>query len=297
MVEPSVSLVHHWEQYNLTSRVANVSATTANMIEQNLVKDLNVSAITVAQAARDSERVGHDLQIDAIQKATTMIADASAAQSLPKYLAIEGPIGVGKTTLARKLADVFTYPLMLEPVTENPFLDRFYAEGASQALPTQLFFLLHRARQVSDMPGNDLLDRSLVADFMIEKDELFAKLTLDAEEFRLYQQIQASLKVQPPVPDLVIYLQAPAKTLQSRVIGRGNTFEQSIEVDYLDALNDSYTEFFHYYEQAPLLIVNASEVDFANNDEHFLALLEQILCMEGTRQFYNPNPTLLEQLS
>ena len=263
------------------------------MTEQNLTKETAISALTISESLKEVDNSPSDFQVSAVQRATEMIAAAAAQQPLPKYLAIEGAIGVGKTTLAKKLADGFAYPLMLEPVTENPFLDRFYAEGASQALPTQLFFLLHRARQVADMPGNDLLDRSLVADFMLEKDELFAKLTLDAEEFLLYQQIQNSLKVQPPVPDLVVYLQAPAKTLQHRVLNRGNNFEQSIEVDYLEALNDSYTEFFHYYEQAPLLIVNATEVDFAHNDEHFLALLEQILCMEGTRQFYNPNPTLI----
>tara|TARA_B110000879_G_scaffold207876_1_gene292397 strand:+ start:1354 stop:2178 length:825 start_codon:yes stop_codon:yes gene_type:complete len=271
----------------------NAEPLTGTMTEQNLTKAITDPSVTINESLMDMNNLPSDFVVSAVQRATTMIAAAAKMQPLPKYLAIEGPIGVGKTTLARKLADVFAYPLMLEPVTENPFLDRFYAEGASQALPTQLFFLLHRARQVSDMPGNDLLDRSLVADFMMEKDELFAKLTLDAEEFLLYQQIQKSLKVKPPVPDLVIYLQAPAKTLQDRVLHRGNDFEQSIELDYLDALNDSYTEFFHYYTQAPLLIVNASEVDFANNDEHFLALLEQILCMEGTRQFYNPNPTLI----
>lgn len=271
----------------------NAEPLTGTMTEQNLTKAITDPSVTINESLMGMNNLPSDFVVSAVQRATTMIAAAAKMQPLPKYLAIEGPIGVGKTTLARKLAEVFAYPLMLEPVTENPFLDRFYAEGASQALPTQLFFLLHRARQVSDMPGNDLLDRSLVADFMMEKDELFAKLTLDAEEFLLYQQIQKSLKVKPPVPDLVIYLQAPAKTLQDRVLHRGNDFEQSIELDYLDALNDSYTEFFHYYTQAPLLIVNASEVDFANNDEHFLALLEQILCMEGTRQFYNPNPTLI----
>jgi deoxyadenosine/deoxycytidine kinase len=223
----------------------------------------------------------------------TRIEAAKQANTLPLYLVIEGPIGVGKTTLARKLADVLNYPLMLEPVTENPFLDRFYAEGASQALPTQLFFLLHRARQVADMPGNDLLDRMLIADFMIEKDDLFARLTLDNEELELYQQIHKSLKIEPPKPDLVIYLQAPAQVLQQRVFGRGLDFESSIDVEYLDALADGYAEFFHYYDQAPVLIVNAAEIDFANNHHHFNALLEQILKMEGTRQFFNPNPTLL----
>ena len=222
-----------------------------------------------------------------------IIAAAKGSKTLPQYLVIEGPIGVGKTTLAKKLAGLLNYPLLLEPVTENPFLDRFYAEGASQALPTQLFFLLQRAKQVQDMPGNDLLERTLIADFMIEKDDLFATLTLDPAELDLYRQIHSSLQLVPPKPDLVIYLQAPARVLQQRVFRRGIDFEQSIHIDYLDALADSYTEFFHYYDDAPVLIVNAAEIDFANNDEHFNALLEQILHMDGTRQFFNPNPTLL----
>ena len=221
------------------------------------------------------------------------IAAAKTNKNLPQYFAIEGPIGVGKTTLAKKLAALLNYPLLLEPVTENPFLDRFYAEGASQALPTQLFFLLQRAKQVQDMPGNDLLERAIIADFMIEKDDLFATLTLDPAELALYRQIHSSLQLVPPKPDLVIYLQAPARVLQQRVFRRGIDFEQSIHIDYLDALADSYTEFFHYYDDAPVLIVNAAEIDFADNDEHFNALLEQILLMDGTRQFFNPNPTLL----
>ena len=124
-----------------------------------------------------------------------IIAAAKGSKTLPQYLVIEGPIGVGKTTLAKKLAGFLNYPLLLEPVTENPFLDRFYAEGASQALPTQLFFLLQRAKQVQDMPGNDLLERTLIADFMIEKDDLFATLTLDPAELDLYRQIHSSLQL------------------------------------------------------------------------------------------------------
>jgi deoxyadenosine/deoxycytidine kinase len=218
---------------------------------------------------------------------------AKQTSSLPRYIAIEGPVGVGKTTLANKLGELLNYPLMLEPVTENPFLDRFYAEGSNQALPTQLFFLLHRAKQVTQIPEDDLFDQTLIADFMIEKDDLFARLTLDSEELELYQQIHKTLAIDPPKPDLVIYLQAPATVLRQRVLGRGLELERAIDVEYLDALADSYTEFFHYYSDAPVLIVNAAEIDFANNQRHFHALLEQILEMEGTRQFFNPNPTLL----
>ena len=147
---------------------ANAEHPTRTMTEQNLTNEIAVSPVTINKSLGDVYDDSSDFPVSAVQRATAMIAAAAQIQPLPKYLAIEGPIGVGKTTLARKLADVFAYPLMLEPVTENPFLDRFYAEGASQALPTQLFFLLHRARQVGDMPGNDLLDRSLVADFMME---------------------------------------------------------------------------------------------------------------------------------
>ncbi len=218
---------------------------------------------------------------------------AAEQRQLPRYIAVEGPIGVGKTTLADRLAQAMRYPLLKEPVTENPFLDRFYAEGHQHALPTQLYFLLHRARQVSDIPVDDLLGPSLVADFLIEKDKLFAKLTLDDAEYGLYEQIHASLQLHPPTPDLVIYLQAPPEVLRQRILRRGLDIEQNIEVDYLRALAECYTEFFYYYDQAPLLIVNAAEIDFANNDKHFEALLDQIFSMEGARQFFNPNPTLL----
>ncbi len=221
------------------------------------------------------------------------IAHAADHRNLPRYVAVEGPIGVGKTTLATRLAETLRYPLLLEPVSENPFLDRFYAEGSRHALPTQLFFLLHRARQVTDMPSNDLLGPTLVSDFLIEKDRLFAQLTLDEAEFQLYEQIHTSLQLDPPTPDLVIYLQAPAETLEDRIRGRGLEFEQHIQLDYLQNLADSYTEFFYYYDAAPLLVVNAAEIDFANNDVHFETLLDQVIQMEGTRQFFNPNPTLI----
>ena len=224
---------------------------------------------------------------------TNKLTRALGQQAFPRYVVVEGPIGVGKTTLASRLASSLHYPLMLEPVKENPFLDRFYREGHNHALPTQLFFLLHRARQVADISQNDLLGPTLVADFLIEKDALFASLTLDPNELELYQQIHKSLKMNPPAPDLVIYLQAPTEVLKERISQRGIDFEQDIDPDYLATLAESYTEFFHYYDKAPVLIVNAGAIDFANNDEHFELLIDQVIEMDGTRQFFNPTPSLI----
>tara|TARA_Y100001933_G_scaffold247303_2_gene279917 strand:+ start:1434 stop:2141 length:708 start_codon:yes stop_codon:yes gene_type:complete len=219
--------------------------------------------------------------------------EAERPGAAPRYVTVEGPIGVGKTTLARRLAEHFGYPILLEPAAENPFLDRFYREGRRHALPTQLFFLLNRARQMAELPGDDLLGPTLVADFLLEKDDLFARMTLDDAEYALYRQIYDSLDLQTPTPDLVIYLQAPVSVLLARIRRRGIAYERDIESDYLETLNRAYTEFFHYYDDAPLLVVNASEIDFANNDRHFAALLEQIGRMDGLRQYFNPNPTLL----
>ena len=212
---------------------------------------------------------------------------------LPRYVAVEGPIGAGKTTLATRLAETFKYPLLLEPASDNPFLDRFYREGRKHALPTQLFFLLHRADQIAKLAGPDLLGPTVISDFLIEKDRLFAELTLDKNELALYEQIYKNLMLDPPAPDLVIYLQAPISVLLERIRERGVASEQHIDSDYLITLSDAYTDFFHFYDQAPLLIVNAEEADFSHNDSHFDALLEQVIQMNSVRQYFNPHPTLI----
>jgi deoxyguanosine kinase len=211
----------------------------------------------------------------------------------PRYIAIEGPIGVGKTTLAQRVATALRYPTLLEPSTENPFLDRFYRERGRNALPTQLYFLLHRVRQLTELANGELLQTHVVTDFLLAKDKLFAELTLDADELALYSQIYDKLAVAPPVPDLVVYLQAPTHVLLDRIRRRGVPAEQYIASEYLESLIDAYTRFFHYYDEAPLLIVNAAEIDFANNDEHFHELLTRINGMSGVRQYFNPNPTLI----
>ena len=223
----------------------------------------------------------------------TNLARYLEGRDLPRYIAVEGPIGVGKTTLARKLADVFRYPVLLEPSVENPFLDRFYRERRRNALPTQLFFLLHRAQQVAELGDGDLVGPMVVADYLIEKDDLFARVTLDDAEYSLYQQIHENLQISAPRPDLVIYLQAPVNVLLERIRRRGIASEQSIDPDYLTTLNDAYTQFFHFFDRAPLLIVNAADIDFAGNDDHFQSLLQQVLNMDGVRQYFNPQPTLL----
>ncbi len=213
--------------------------------------------------------------------------------ALPRFVAVEGPIGVGKTTLAKRLSETFRYPILLEPAAENPFLERFYREGGRHALPTQLYFLLHRVRQLAELGEGGLFHPVLVADFLIQKDRLFAEITLDANELELYNQIYNKLAVNSPTPDLVVYLQAPPGVLMDRVRRRGIPAEQHISSDYLAALSTAYARFFHFYDEAPLLIINAAEIDFANNDEHFLALVSRIVHMSGMRQYFNPHPTLI----
>ena len=214
-------------------------------------------------------------------------------KTAPRYIAVEGPIGVGKTTLTKRLAETLGYPLLLEPASENPFLDRFYRDPRANALPTQLFFLLHRVQQMQDISSGELVAPNMVADFLLEKDRLFAELTLDADEYKLYEQIYASMRVNAPTPDLVIYLQAPTRVLQSRIRARGIQYERYIDDGYLERLADSYAQFFHFYEEAPLLIVNAAELDLADNQTHYDELLEEILAKRTPRQYFNPHPTLL----
>lgn len=240
-----------------------------------------------------SNPVQQTVPLDVTIELTAGSLQRLAGHDLPKFMAVEGPIGVGKTTLAKRLAQTLGYPILLEPASENPFLDRYYRDGKRHALPTQLFFLLHRARLIADVEVNDLLGTTLVADFLIEKDDLFARLTLDDNEYELYRQIHENLAIQAPTPDLVIYLQAPADILLERIRSRGIPYEREITAEYLEALSNSYAKFFHFYDAAPLLVVNAAAVDMANNTDHFDALLDQIVDMDGSRQYFNPNPTLL----
>lgn len=214
-------------------------------------------------------------------------------KKLPRFVAVEGAIGVGKTTLAKRLATTFNYDTLLEEAEKNPFLERFYEDRARHALPTQLFFLFQRAQQIQSLRQDDLFQPVRVSDFLIEKDPLFAQVTLDEDELAIYQQVYKQLVIDAPKPDLVIYLQAPIDTLLRRIKQRGIHSEQTIDNEYLSVLNDAYTRFFHFYDDSPLLIVNASEIDWVNNDASYNQLVDYILNIKQGRHYYNPTSTLL----
>jgi len=206
----------------------------------------------------------------------------------PGYLVVEGPIGVGKTSLARRLADTFETDLLLEGAAENPFLERFYEDPRRGALPAQLFFLFQRARQMEAMRQADMFQPVRVADFLMEKDRLFAELTLDAEELKLYEQVYDHVTIDAPVPDLVIYLQAPEDVLLKRIARRGIKYERRIEAGYLSRISEAYARLFLNYDAAPLLIVNAASIDLVDNERDYEALLEQIHLTRTGRNYFNP---------
>lgn len=207
-----------------------------------------------------------------------------------EFIVIEGPVGIGKTTLAKRLAESLGYELLLEKAEENPFLERFYQDPRSMALQTQLFFLFQRAKQMQALRQADMFSPRRIADYIMEKDRLFAQLTLDDDEFKLYEQVYEHLTLDAPTPDLVVYLQAPVEVLQKRVAKRGRRMERRMEADYFQRLVDSYTRFFHYYNSAPLLIVNAAEIDFANNEADYNQLLDRIRKVRSGRHYFNPTP-------
>ena len=216
------------------------------------------------------------------------VTEIAKRQGSPRYIAVEGPIGAGKTSLAKRLAESLSADLVLEEVAENPFLERFYRDGQSAALPAQMFFLFARARQIEGLRQSDMFSTVKVADYLFAKDNLFAEMNLTSEELALYQQVVDSLNIDAPVPDLVIYLQASVDSLLTRIARRGIGFERAINRRYLERLTDSYARFFHAYNEGPLLIVNASQIDPINNEVDYEQLFQQIEKTTGGRHFYNP---------
>lgn len=205
-----------------------------------------------------------------------------------RFIVVEGPIGVGKTALARRLAATQGAELVLEQAESNPFLERFYRDPVGAALPAQLHFLFQRVQQLSALRQDDLFTSARVADYLLEKDRLFARVILDEAEFGLYDQIYSRMVTDPPRPDLVIYLQAPVDVLLERIGRRGIKAEQFIDRAYLEKLNEAYARFFHDYDAAPLLIVNAGAIDPSANDADFAELQGAIRRMRRGRLYFNP---------
>lgn len=211
-----------------------------------------------------------------------------ANETTHRFIAVEGPIGVGKSSLARRLAASLSAQAVLEEAAQNPFLERFYKNPRAGALPAQLYFLLQRAQQLAALKQADLFVPVRVADYLLEKDRLFARVTLDDAEYALYEQLYARLDIEVPKPDLVVYLQAPVDVLLERIARRGVAHEQYIDRGYLERLNEAYARFFHEFDAAPLLIVNAASIDPISNQRDYDELLAAIKRMSRGRLYYNP---------
>jgi deoxyguanosine kinase len=227
---------------------------------------------------------------DAAQWSAGKAATRPAWTQRFRSIVFEGPIGVGKSSLALKFATRFGYTPLLEAPDQNPFLARFYRDSARFALSTQLFFLFQRIDQLREISQRDLFQEHLVSDFMIEKDPLFAALTLSEEELSLYQKIYESLRPQAPTPDLVVVLQASADQLSERIRQRGIGMEQGMSAEYLSRLSEAYTQYFHRYEDAPLLIVNTAALNPIDREEDFEALVSQIAGLKGRRSYFTLMP-------
>jgi deoxyguanosine kinase len=204
-----------------------------------------------------------------------------------RHIVVEGPIGVGKTSLARRLAGSFDSDLILEIPEENPFLQQFYRDPRAMALPTQLYFLFQRAQQMRALRQRDLFQPVTVADFIIDKDPLFARLNLTTYELNLYNLVYQQLAIDAPAADLVIYLQAPVEVLRERIARRRRDYERDISAEYLQRLSDAYVEFFYHYTGSPLLIINAADVDLANGQAEYEALLAMVRDRPVGRQYVN----------
>ena len=215
----------------------------------------------------------------------TKLYDVKSESS--QFIVVEGPIGVGKTTLAKKLSESLSGTLILEDIDNNPFLDRFY-KGGRGALPAQLHCLFQRAKQLEILRQSDLFSSIYVADFHLEKDKLFASVNLDSSELELYEKVYENMDIENVVPDLVIYLQANPSVLLERIARRNVPSEKFIDRNYLENITESFARHYHSYDDGPLLIVNTASIDPLNNENEYLQLLEQIKTTKGGRHFFNP---------
>jgi len=204
------------------------------------------------------------------------------------YVVIEGVIGVGKTSLAKLLAERINARLVLEEVEENPFLEDFYSDPARYAFQVQIFFLLSRYRQQMEFPQQDLFQQRTVSDYLFDKDKIFAYINLNEKELSLYERLWSFLHKDVPNPDLVIYLQANTETLMYRIRERNRSYERSISSEYIQRLNEAYNYFFFHYADSPLLVVNTAKIDFVHNPDDLEDLLRQIRKPHVGTRYYVP---------
>jgi deoxyadenosine/deoxycytidine kinase len=205
-----------------------------------------------------------------------------------RYIVIEGPLGVGKTSLAQMLAEKMTGQTLMEDVEENPFLVNFYQDPQKYGFQTQIFFLLRRYKQAQAIGQMDLFNRVVISDYLFDKDRIFARVNLDDNEFWLYEQLFQILRKRLTPPDLVLFLQANTDVLMERIKNRNRKYERSINYKYLEKINRAFNDFFFHYSECPLLVVNASEIDFVHVPEDFENLVEQVNKMKSGIQYYVP---------
>ena len=205
-----------------------------------------------------------------------------------RYIAIEGPIGVGKTSLVQLLGEYFNAHTVLETVEDNPFLEGFYRNRERYAFQTEMFFLLSRYRQQMSLSQYNLFNRVTITDYIFDRNRIFAYINLNNDEIRLYEDVYSILRHKIPKPDLLIYLQADIDTLKKRINMRGRAFEKNINNEYLDGVNKAFNNYFFHYTQSPILIVNANDINFVERKEDLKDLIKKILSHKKGREYYSP---------
>ena len=210
-----------------------------------------------------------------------------------RFVVVEGPVGSGKTSLAKRISEHVNGKLILEEPERNPFLENFYKDPRSNALPTELSFLFQRSKLLENINQEELFSNTNVTDFLFDKDQIFIEMNLTQEEIELFNKVKDSLSVKPPEPDLVIYLQAPVDVLMTRINMRSPSIDTLIDKAYLEKLADAYANFFYYYESSPLLVVNAESIDPIHNDDHFQMLFTELVSVKYGKHFFNNSVSVL----